>query len=63
MKSYSPKELIDMAIKVGWFEVSCVGSHHKFHHKEFKGILIIPHPKKDMPIGTAKSILKMIEGK
>lgn len=34
------------------------GSHHHFKHSEKKGIVTIPHPKKDVPIGTVKSILK-----
>jgi Predicted periplasmic or secreted lipoprotein len=38
--------------------VNIEGSHHKFHHKVKKGIVVIPHPKKDVAIGTAKSILK-----
>lgn len=34
------------------------GSHHVFTHKTKKGIVVIPHPKKDIPKGTANSILK-----
>ncbi|MBA8903736.1 putative RNA binding protein YcfA (HicA-like mRNA interferase family) [Phyllobacterium sp. P30BS-XVII] len=40
----------------GFELVSVSGSHHKFR----KGTLtlIVPHPKKDLPIGTARSIAK-----
>ena len=40
----------------GWVFVSSKGSHHKFR----KGALtvIVPHPKKDLPIGTARAIAK-----
>jgi predicted RNA binding protein YcfA (HicA-like mRNA interferase family) len=37
--------------------VSARGSHHKF----CKGAvtIIVPHPKKDLPVGTARSIVKL----
>lgn len=40
----------------GFELVSIKGSHHKFR----KGALtvIVPHPKKDLPIGTAREIAK-----
>ena len=34
-----------------------VGSHHMFF-KEGIGTIPVPHPKKDMPVGTYNSILK-----
>jgi predicted RNA binding protein YcfA (HicA-like mRNA interferase family) len=41
----------------GFVAVSSKGSHRKFR----KGALtvIVPHPKKDLPLGTARSIAKM----
>ncbi len=42
----------------GWYEVRVTGSHHHFKHSTKKGLITIPHPKKDLPIGTVKSILK-----
>jgi len=33
------------------------GSHHKF--KKADRVVIVPHPKKDLPLGTARSIAKM----
>lgn len=40
----------------GWVLVSSKGSHHKFR----KGALtvIVPHPKKDLPLGTARNIAR-----
>lgn len=58
-KRYSSAELIKIVLADGWYEVSCNGSHHKFKHPSKKGIVVIPHPKKEMPIGTAEKILKM----
>jgi len=42
----------------GWFLVNVVGSHQQFKHPTKKGKITIPHPKKDLPIGTVRSILK-----
>jgi len=41
----------------GWTEVSVRGSHHKLRNESGK-VVIVPHPKKDLPIGTVKAIFK-----
>ncbi|ELW94836.1 hypothetical protein X964_06310 [Acinetobacter baumannii MDR_MMC4] len=41
-----------------WYEVRVSGSHHHVKHPTKKGLVTIPHPKKDLPNGTVKSILK-----
>jgi predicted RNA binding protein YcfA (HicA-like mRNA interferase family) len=33
-----------------------VGSHIKFRHGQKSGFVTVAHPKKDIPIGTARSI-------
>ena len=55
MKSDS---LIKSIEKDGWFLVRIKGSHHHFKHPVKKGIVTVPHPKKDIPKGTYNSILK-----
>ncbi len=40
----------------GYELLSVSGSHHKFR-KNGKTI-IVPHPKKDLPLGTARAIAK-----
>jgi predicted RNA binding protein YcfA (HicA-like mRNA interferase family) len=42
----------------GWTMVHTVGSHHQFKHPSKPGRVTVPHPKKDLPIGTVKSILR-----
>jgi predicted RNA binding protein YcfA (HicA-like mRNA interferase family) len=42
----------------GWFLVHAVGSHHQFKHPTKPGKVTVPHPKKDLPLPTARSILK-----
>lgn len=51
-------DLIKMLKKDGWELVRVVGSHHHFKHKSKKGIVTVPHPRKDLPIKTLNSILK-----
>jgi predicted RNA binding protein YcfA (HicA-like mRNA interferase family) len=40
----------------GWNLVRINGSHHHFRHPTKPGTVTIPHPRKDVPIGTLKSI-------
>lgn len=40
----------------GWVLVSSRGSHHKFRRGGQS--LIVPHPKKDLPLGTARNIAR-----
>lgn len=42
----------------GWFLIHTVGSHQQFKHPSKPGKVTVPHPKKDLPIGTVRSILK-----
>ena len=58
MKSYSSREIVKIITKDGLYEVNCVGDHHQYKHPTKKGRLTIPHPKKDLPIGTVRSIFK-----
>ncbi|ADO83691.1 type II toxin-antitoxin system HicA family toxin [Ilyobacter polytropus] len=52
------KDLMKIIEKDGWYLVNIKGSHHQFKHPTKKGRVTIPHPKKDLPKGTIKSILK-----
>jgi len=40
----------------GWYQVSQRGSHVQFKHPTKPGKATVPHPKKDLPPGTLKSI-------
>lgn len=42
----------------GWFVVSTKRSHVQFKHAKKSGRVTVPHPKRDLPIGTLKSIEK-----
>jgi predicted RNA binding protein YcfA (HicA-like mRNA interferase family) len=48
-----------MIEKDGWELVRISkSSHHQFKHSTKKGLVTIPHPKKDLPKGTVASIKK-----
>ncbi|WP_111857844.1 type II toxin-antitoxin system HicA family toxin [Acinetobacter sp. CFCC 10889] len=51
-------DLIKILLKDGWYETRVTGSHHHFRHEVKTGLVTVPHPKKDLPIGTVNSILK-----
>jgi predicted RNA binding protein YcfA (HicA-like mRNA interferase family) len=38
--------------------VSVRGSHHKFVHPVLRRVVIVPHPRKDIPAGTVRSIYR-----
>ncbi|MBQ3451219.1 MAG: type II toxin-antitoxin system HicA family toxin [Selenomonadaceae bacterium] len=58
MKSYSSREVIALLNKDGWYEFNCEGDHHQFKHPIKKGRVTVPHPRKDIPIGTLKNIAR-----
>lgn len=54
------REIIKQIEADGWYEVSQKGSHKQFKHPEKRGRVTVPHPKRDVPIGTLKSIEKKV---
>jgi predicted RNA binding protein YcfA (HicA-like mRNA interferase family) len=40
----------------GWREVAHKGSHAQFKHPTKKGRVTVPDPRRDIPIGTLRSI-------
>lgn len=57
-KSLSSRELIKLLESDGWVHVDTRGSHHQFKHPTKPGRVTVPHPKRDLPIGTARSIFR-----
>jgi predicted RNA binding protein YcfA (HicA-like mRNA interferase family) len=51
-------EVIALLRKDGWFEVAQKGSHIQFKHPSTPGRVTVPHPKRDLPMGTLHSIEK-----
>jgi predicted RNA binding protein YcfA (HicA-like mRNA interferase family) len=50
------RKIIKILEKDGWYKADQSGSHIQFRHPTKKGRVTVPHPKKDLPIGTLKSI-------
>jgi predicted RNA binding protein YcfA (HicA-like mRNA interferase family) len=57
-KSYGSRELIKLLVADGWVLVETRGSHHQFKHPTKPGRVTVPHPKRDLPIGTVRSIFR-----
>jgi predicted RNA binding protein YcfA (HicA-like mRNA interferase family) len=51
------KKIVKRLTTEGFELVAVKGSHHKF--RKGSVTVIVPHPKKDLPLGTARSIAKM----
>ncbi|MBC7135790.1 type II toxin-antitoxin system HicA family toxin [Oceanibaculum nanhaiense] len=50
------REIIHRLEREGWREVARKGSHVQFKHPVRPGRVTVPHPKKDIPAGTLRSI-------
>ncbi|MES2197212.1 MAG: type II toxin-antitoxin system HicA family toxin [Pseudomonadota bacterium] len=52
------KDVISALKANGWIQVGQKGSHVQFKHSEKPGRVTVPHPQKDVPFGTLRSIEK-----
>ena len=50
------REVLRRLRAAGWLEVARKGSHVQLKHPSRPGRVTVPHPEKDLPIGTVKSI-------
>ena len=57
----SSADLIRELKKAGWRLARVNGSHHVFTHPQHTGIVVVPHPKKDLGIGLEKAMAKAEE--
>ena len=51
------RRIVRRLLAEGFVEISVKGSDHKFRRDGVT--VIVPHPKKDLPLGTARSIAQM----
>ncbi|RYC32204.1 type II toxin-antitoxin system HicA family toxin [Lichenibacterium minor] len=40
----------------GWELIRTRGSHHVFRRPGCADLVVVPHPRKDFPVGTARNI-------
>jgi predicted RNA binding protein YcfA (HicA-like mRNA interferase family) len=54
------RKIVKRLVADGFELVSSKGSHHKFvrHEGDLVRMVIVPHPKNDLPTGTARAIAK-----
>lgn len=52
------KRIIQMLEADGWYYVGTVGSHWQYKHSAKPGKVTVPHPRRDIPNGTVRSIEK-----
>lgn len=52
------RDIISALAADGWVQVAQKGSHKQFKHPTKPGRVTVPHPSKDLPRGTLKSIEK-----
>lgn len=50
------RDIIKILKADGWVLVAHSGSHAQFKHPAKPGRVTVPHPRKDLPVGTIKSI-------
>jgi predicted RNA binding protein YcfA (HicA-like mRNA interferase family) len=51
-------EIIKKLEADGWYLARVKGSHHHFKHGAKPGLVTVPHPSKDVVIGTLRSIFR-----
>lgn len=52
------REIVGRLKREGFVLVSTRGSHHKFRHLSSGRVVIVPHPRRDLPVGTLRSIAR-----
>jgi predicted RNA binding protein YcfA (HicA-like mRNA interferase family) len=55
---HDSRDIIQRLLKEGYEQVSVSGSHHKFVHRLLRRWVIVPHPKRDLPVGTVRAIYR-----
>jgi predicted RNA binding protein YcfA (HicA-like mRNA interferase family) len=52
------REIVKRLKADGWYQVAQEGSHKQFKHPAKPGRVTVPFPRKDVPLGTLRSIEK-----
>ena len=52
------RDIINRLKNDGWELRNVRGSHHQYVHHGNGGRVTVPHPKKDLPTGTLRSIYR-----
>lgn len=52
------KDVLRRLLSEGWEVTRIAGSHHVLRHPDRPTIVVLPHPRRDIPIGTLRSIFR-----
>ncbi|KKB11436.1 hypothetical protein VE25_12765 [Devosia geojensis] len=52
------RKLIKLLEQDGWYLVAVRGDYHQYRHPERNGRVTVPHPNRDIPTGTLRSIYR-----
>jgi predicted RNA binding protein YcfA (HicA-like mRNA interferase family) len=55
------REIVSALKADGWKQVAQKGSHVQFKHPTKPGRVTVPHSKRDIPLGTLRSIEKQAD--
>jgi predicted RNA binding protein YcfA (HicA-like mRNA interferase family) len=58
IRAVDSREVVRRLLANGWYEVARRGSHVQFKHPTRLGRVTVPHPRRDLAIGTLRSIEK-----
>ena len=50
--------IIQRLVRDAWYRVRASGSHHHYAHHAKPGVGTVPHPRKDIRVGTLRNIYK-----
>jgi predicted RNA binding protein YcfA (HicA-like mRNA interferase family) len=50
------RDIIRALERDGWKQVRVTGNHFHFRHPAKPGVVTVPQPRRDVPIGTVRSI-------
>lgn len=53
-KTISSREVIKILEQDGWVFIGATGDHHHFKHPTKPGKITVPHPVKDIHLGTLR---------
>jgi predicted RNA binding protein YcfA (HicA-like mRNA interferase family) len=58
LRSMTSAEVIRRLESEGWVRVGGKGDHSKFRHPKRTGHVVVPHPRKDIAVGTLRNIFR-----
>ena len=61
IRAMKSKDIIKRLEAEGWQKVGGKGDHEKFKHPGKTGHVIVPHPRKDIPMGTLRNIYRQAD--